>query len=154
MTYLKAVPGVIKRYTGQHSSSEDADDNQQRYFSELLRKPVTLYETVARNTFEPKDRQRSRPDLAPAFAPQVATLSRLGRFNPDTLNLRLTNGPLAGLEIEASAHGSLLALRITVTDLRYFERIAGPRKILESELAALFNRPVTLEVCSATAESE
>ncbi|AZE48333.1 hypothetical protein C4K04_2661 [Pseudomonas chlororaphis] len=154
MTYLRAVPGAIRHYTGQHSSSGDADDHQQRYFNELLRKPVTLAETVARNTYEPRDRQRSRPDLAPAFAPQVATLSRLGRFNPDTLTLRLTNGPLAGLEIEASAHGSLLSLRVTVNDLNYFERIAGPREILESELAALFNRPVTLEVCSATTEPE
>jgi hypothetical protein len=61
---------------------------------------------------------------------------------------------LAGLEIEASAHGSLLSLRVTVNDLNDFERIAGPREILESELVALFNRPVTLEVCRATAEPE
>ncbi|MBV4465836.1 hypothetical protein KVG95_21140 [Pseudomonas sp. SWRI79] len=154
MTYLRAVPGAIRHYTGQHSSSGDADDNQQRYFNKLLQKPVTLPETVTRNTFDPRNRQRSRPDLAPVFAPQVAKLSRLGRFTPDTLTLRLTNGPLAGLEIEASAHGCLLSLRVTVNDLNDFERIAGPREILEGELAALFNRPVTLDICSATAKTE
>lgn len=154
MTYFRAVPVSIRHYTGQHSSSGDADDNHQHYFNELLGKPVTTPETVTRNTFEPRDPQRSRPNLAPALAPQVSTLSRLGRFNPDTLTLRLTNGPLAGLEIEASAHGSLLSLRVTVNDLNDFERIAGPREILESELVALFNRPVTLEVCRATAEPE
>ncbi|AVO60255.1 hypothetical protein C6Q18_20615 [Pseudomonas chlororaphis subsp. piscium] len=68
----------------------------------------------------------------------------LGRRNPGSLDLRLTNGPLAGLEIQASAQASLLCLNIKVTDRDTFERIVGSRGLLENQLVAIFNRPVAL----------
>ncbi|WP_146021952.1 MULTISPECIES: hypothetical protein [unclassified Pseudomonas] len=85
-----------------------------------------------------------RSALAQAFAPATAQLRGLGRRHPGTLDLRLTNGPLAGLEIQASAQASLLSLNIKVADRDTFERIVGTRGSLENQLAAIFNRPVAL----------
>lgn len=92
--------------------------------------------------------------LALELAPYQMHLENLGQFTHNSLSLRLTNGPLAGLEICASAHASTLHLQVRTPDRARFEQIAGSRSALENELARLFNRPIILEVFDAAATTE
>ncbi len=151
MPCLNAVSITTRRCTQPDSSTADADHEQQQDFNNLLKKPRSLHDPITRTALDSADRPRSNFPLTQALAPYITRLRNLGRLNPGTLDLRLTNGPLAGLEIRASTQANILSLLITVADSDTFDRIAGTRVELESELVALFNRPVTLEIQSATA---
>lgn len=98
--------------------------------------------------------QRAHLALALELAPYQTRLTNLGQFAQATLTLRLTNGPLAGLEICATAQTSTLHLQVRTPDRTRFEQIAGSCRALESELARRFNRPIILEVHDAYAATE
>ena len=144
MPCLKALSNPGRHYASYTASDSHAGDEQRRDFDALLN-PAPPRNALA--TPPPLDaawQQRRRSALTQAFAPTIARLRDLGRRNPGTLDLRLANGPLAGLEIQASAQASLLCLTLKIADRDRFERIVGTREALESELAAIFNRPVAV----------
>lgn len=80
--------------------------------------------------------------------------THLDRASLKVLHFRLTNGPLANLEIAARTDGEALSLRVTVPDLQHFERIVGDRKELTSALAQQLDRPVSLEILHADSTAE
>jgi hypothetical protein len=144
MPCLKALSNPARRYAS-HTASDSHSDHQQQWDFDALLNPAPLRNAFA--TPPPRDaawQQHRRSALTQAFTPDITRLRGLGRRYPGALDLRLTNGPLAGLEIQASAQTSLLCLNIKVPDRYTFERIVGTREALESELAAIFNRPVAV----------
>ncbi|MBB6155209.1 hypothetical protein HDC30_002432 [Pseudomonas sp. JAI115] len=98
--------------------------------------------------------QASHWAFALELAPYQGQLEQLGQFSQRSLTLRLTNGPLTGLEICATAQGYTLHLLVRTHDRAGFEHVAGSCRALQSELTQRFNRPVTLEVVDATATTE
>lgn len=144
MPCLKALANPSRRHTSHNECDTHSNHEQQRDFDALLN---PIFPRRAPFTPPPLDaawQQRLRSALTQAFAPDIIQLRSLGRRYPGTLALRLTNGPLAGLEIQASAQASLLCLNIKIADRDTFERIVGTREVLANELEAVFNRPVTL----------
>lgn len=121
--------------TNQRESDQDAD----RRFAALLSEP-------------PQPCGVAMPALPAPHAMEIRT--RLDRAKLEVLQFRLTNGPLANLEIEARTDGEALSLRVTVPDLQHFERIVGCRKQLASALAQQFDRPVSLEILHADSTAE
>ena len=131
------------RRCASHTASESHSDHQQQHDFDALLNPAPPRNALA--TPPPPEaawQQRRGSALTQAFAPDITRLRGLGRRHPGTIELRLTNGLLAGLEIQASAQNSLLCLTLKIADRDSFERIVGTREALESELAAIFNRPV------------
>lgn len=96
----------------------------------------------------------SEPPRPGGVAMPAPLRTRSGRARLEVLHFRLTNGPLADLEIEARTDGEALSLRVTVRDLQHFERTVGDRKQLASALAQQFARPVLLEVLHADSTAE
>ncbi|MGF6401580.1 hypothetical protein ABH905_005246 [Pseudomonas frederiksbergensis] len=146
MTYLKNLSAPLWRYTPHNPSDPHTSHEQQRDFEAFLNPPPpkNMFQTPL--PLDDAGQQNLRPALAQAFAPDITRLRSLGRTCPGPLDLRLTNGPLAGLEIRASAQADLLRLSIKVPERSTFERIVGTRATLEVELVAIFNRPVALEL--------
>ncbi|BBE08763.1 Putative uncharacterized protein [Mycoavidus cysteinexigens] len=140
--------GIPRRTTGDTLHDEDQPDAQ-HCFEALLHAPVS-------HACAPQDAASDPPASAPPYplhksaeAHFVATARSL-RKNLETLHLRLTNGPLAGLEISACAHGPQVALSVQVPDKQQFERAVGQLEECQAELARLFDHSVTLEVRDAT----
>lgn len=144
MPCLKALSNPSRRYTSHTACDAHSDHEQQRDFDALLNPAPPRNAPFIPPPLDAARQQLLCSALAQAFAPDITRLRSLGRRAPGTLDLRLTNGPLAGLEIQASAQTSLLCLNIKVPDRDTFERIVGTREALESELQAVFNRPVAL----------
>ncbi|KAA5839288.1 hypothetical protein F2A38_20705 [Pseudomonas chlororaphis] len=144
MPCLKALSSPSRRDTSHIACDPRPDHQQQRDFDALLNPATPRSIPSTPSALEAAWPRHPRSALAQAFAPAIAQLRGLGRRHPGTLDLRLTNGPLAGLEIQASAQASLLSLNIKVADRDTFERIVGTRGSLENQLAAIFNRPVAL----------
>ncbi|MCX8565595.1 MAG: hypothetical protein ON057_000322 [Glomeribacter sp. 1016415] len=146
---LKTGTRSIPRRTGCNTSHDESQSDAQQHFEALLYEPVS--HACAAQMVE-SDPPANAPPYAPnesAEAHFVAPHSALSRTF-DTLRLRLTNGPLAGLEISACAYGPEVALCVQVTDKQQFERAVGPLEKCQAELARLFDHPVTLEVHDAT----
>ncbi|AZE50012.1 hypothetical protein C4K04_4348 [Pseudomonas chlororaphis] len=144
MPCLKALSSPSRRDTSYIACDPRPDHEQQRDFDALLNPATPGSVPSTPPALEAAWPRHPRSALAQAFAPDIAQLRGLGRRHPGTLDLRLTNGPLAGLEIRASAQASLLYLNIKVADRDTFERIVGTRGLLENQLAEIFNRPVAL----------
>lgn len=144
MPCLKALSNPSRRDTSHIACDPRPDHEQQRDFDALLNPEPPRRLASTPPALEAAWPRHPRSALAQALAPDIAQLRGLGRRNPGSLDLRLTNGPLAGLEIQASAQASLLCLNIKVADRDTFERIVGSRGLLENQLAAILNRPVAL----------
>lgn len=146
MPGLKPLLPLLGRYTPSNPDDvHPAPEHQYQHDFEVLlnrRPPSPMSQPPLDDARQP----HLRAILAQAFAADLKRLRTLGRTCPGTLNLRMTNGPLAGLEIRASAHANLLYLCITVAERGTFERIFGTHAALETELLTLFNRPVALEL--------
>lgn len=131
---------------GSDAQQHDAY-NQQRRFAALLRQPA------ARGTSAASERRR-RDDVhflmqAIASSPHFIVLPSSSRVAVDTLHLRLTNGPFAGLEIAAHSSGETLILRVRVNDLRRFEDTLGSHVQLTATLSELCKCPIIVEVQDA-----
>lgn len=125
------------------------DERQQQAFQQWFAPPTPP---------EPSDLDAfSHPPhqvLTLELVPYQARLESLGQFSHSRLTLRLTNGPLAGLEISAWAQGSLLHLQVRTCDPQQFAQLAGTVPALEKDLTQRFKRPITLEVRDACAPTE
>lgn len=144
MPCLKALSSPRRHYASYTASDSHSDHQQQRDFDALLNPTPPRDALAAPPPLDVAGQQHRRSALSQSFAPDIILMRGLGRRHPSTLELRLTNGPLAGLEIRASAQDSLLCLALKIANRDSFERIVGTREALESELAAIFNRPVTV----------
>lgn len=152
MPCLKTLSSPLRHYTPHSTADAYAKHEQQRDFSALLN-PSRPKHVLSLRHLHDTGQPRLRSALAQAFAPDITRLDSLGRGYPGTLDLRLTNGPLAGLEIRASARDNLFCLTVKVVDRDTFEHIAGTHAVLESELIAVFNRPVALTLQHPNGES-
>ncbi|CAI8756314.1 hypothetical protein [Pseudomonas zeae] len=132
--------------------AQTQDEERQRQAFQRWLTPPPQQDHSATEVDTPSE--RTQLVLALELLPYQTTLEQLGQFNQSRLTLRLTNGPLAGLEICATAQGSLLHLQARTPDPMRFEQMIGVRSALENELAERFNRPVTLEIIDATAKTE
>ncbi|UWF51852.1 hypothetical protein NYP20_13170 [Pseudomonas sp. N3-W] len=144
MPCLKALSNSARHYASHTACDSHAGHEQQRDFDALLKPALPRNAFATPPTLDAAWQQHRRSALTQAFTPDITRLRGLGRRYCGALDLRLTNGPLAGLEIQASAQTSLLCLNIKVPDRNAFERTVGTREALESELAAIFNRPVAV----------
>jgi hypothetical protein len=73
-----------------------------------------------------------------------------GRFDTDALKVRLTNGPLAGSEVEAYRYGGHVSLHVRAassTPLHGVERPSAAK--LAAELSKQLGLPVSVEYCDA-----
>ncbi|WP_426817395.1 hypothetical protein ACP3TC_01825 [Winslowiella sp. 2C04] len=70
------------------------------------------------------------------------------------LRWRLTNGPLAGLEIEACYRNDDMSVRLRTQDLEPLLRRMGSARQLEQQLATQFNCHVTVEINDADRAAE
>jgi hypothetical protein len=127
------------------------DERQRQAFQQWLTAPPRP-DNLAFDDAPPS--QQAHLALVLALAPYQRPLEQLGQFSHSSLSLRLLNGPLAGLEICATAQGCALHLLVRLPNRVRFEEIAGACRTLESALARQFNRPVTLEVDDAPTATE
>lgn len=65
---------------------------------------------------------------------------------PDSIQLRLTQGPLSGMEIHAALESGALKLRLSVADQRRLDKLTANSKRLASVLEDILDCPVVLEV--------
>ncbi|AUH50641.1 hypothetical protein CXB49_07405 [Chromobacterium sp. ATCC 53434] len=70
------------------------------------------------------------------------------------MRLRLTNGPLAGLELEAECHGVELLIKLRSHELQACRHAFGSASELESMLSQQFDRPVLIEVIDANSPAK
>lgn len=150
MPCLMTLSTAPRRPPAQQPAKTQDDERQRQAFQQWLTPP--LNDSPASNSETPS--QRAHRALALELAPYQTQLENLGQFTYTTMTLRLTNGPLADLEICATAQASTLYLQVRTPDRARFEQIAGSCRALESELARRFNRPVNLEVHDASAATE
>ncbi|MHC8403435.1 hypothetical protein ACYZTX_29410 [Pseudomonas sp. MDT1-17] len=142
---------AARRPPAQQFARTQDDERQRQAFQQWL-KPAPLNDSPAPSEQTPS--QRAHQALTLELEPYQTHLTNLGQFAQATLTLRLTNGPLAGLEICATVQTSTLHLQVRTPDRARFEQIAGSCRALESELARRFNRPIILEVHDASAATE
>ncbi|CAI1237071.1 hypothetical protein [Serratia quinivorans] len=67
---------------------------------------------------------------------------------------RITNGPLAGMTIDASSDEIGLHIRLHGDDRQRLQQVFGPQGTLEEKLSAQLNRTVTLEVFHAVSPNQ
>lgn len=149
MLSLKTGSRLIPHRTRGDTLHDEGQADAQHRFEALLYGPVSA----------PGAAQAVASDLPASAPPQAPTESGEAHFvtaphslhkNLETLHLRLTNGPLAGLEISACAHGPEVALSVQVPDKQKFACAVGQLEECQTELTRLFDHPVTLEVHDAT----
>ncbi len=143
MFILKSAPhSMAKADTGESSQQGNGEDNRRR-FAALLR-PVA--------PIDDQDIQGTSPATAPSTGTEVpiAAPTRPG----DMLHLRLTNGPCAGLEIEASERDGQLHVRLSAPNAERLEQALQGRTRLETELNTMFGRPITLELGNAASANQ
>lgn len=132
--------------------SSPQDDERQRHAFLRWLSPPPPADNLAPDDDTPSS--SAHQVLALELVPYQAQLEHLGQFSQSTVTLRLTNGPLAGLEVCATALADTLHLQVRAPDRARFEQVAGSSRDLEIHLAQRFNRPVTLEVVDAFAATE
>lgn len=149
MLLLKTGARSLPRRTTGDTLHDEGQPDAQHRFEALFYAPVAP--ACAAQTVE-SDQAASAPPQQPkeSDAARFVAAPHSRHKNLEALHLRLTNGPLAGLEISACAHGPQVALCVQVPDREKFERAVGQLEECQAELARLFDHPVTLEVRDAT----
>lgn len=143
----------LRRTIGRTSYDTDRDESHtddHRHFERLLAPPSSTprpsVSIAATATLATVDNGRP-PPACPSCAPPNQAMLR--HSSPNSLRLRLTNGPLAGLDIESSRHANGLLIRLRAHDLEPFQRQIGSAQRLTQLLTQQFDRPITVEVLDA-----
>lgn len=133
-----AVHSMAKADTSESFQQGNSEDNRRR-FAALLR-PAT-------SDADHDILQSPSPAFAssPCAKAPIAMATRPG----DMLHLRLTNGPCAGLEIEATERNGQLHVRLIASNAEQLEHTLRGRRRVETELNTIFGRPITLEFSHA-----
>ncbi|OHX10905.1 hypothetical protein [Chromobacterium sphagni] len=160
---MDIFPSHLRRYASQMDDDArhgPSDQHDERHFAALM----------AAAEAQP-DPQRQRPgagawtDFAASLAgprlsagrsasAQEQPASQSAANKLDHLRLRLTNGPLAGLELEAECHGIELLIKLRSLDLQACRHAFGSAAELEHMLSQQFDRPVQIEVIDANSPAK
>lgn len=152
MPCLMSYYTIPKRQLALPAIPAPDDDRQRQEFHKWFKLPLTS-DAPEQETHLGSSPPPQSLALTLELAAYKMHLINLGQFAQKTLILKLTNGPMAGLEISATAQANTLLLQVRTTDPARFEQIAGSRAALQIQLARLFDRPVTLEIGDANTAS-
>lgn len=154
MPYVKTAFGITRRFALPSTRGEYANPEEQKEFNELLKKVEPSWEVLTRSSALSKSSTRHKDTLTQNLGYYPKHVRSLSRLSIETLDLKLINGPLAGMEIRACVQGDVLSLNISVVDRYAFDSFIGSQESLEKELSALFNRTVSLEIRSAATKTQ
>ncbi|AAQ60275.1 hypothetical protein [Chromobacterium violaceum] len=155
---MDIFPLHLRRYASQMDDNTHhgpSDEHDEKHFAALMAAAETQ-----------PDPQRQRPNAgawidfvtstagprlsaSQSTSAQEQPLPQAAANKLDHLRLRLTNGPLAGLELEAECHGIELLIKLRSLDLQACRHAFGSASELECMLSQQFDRPVQIEVIDA-----
>jgi hypothetical protein len=137
------------------------DADEQRHFRALFYESAASADSPWPGSNEQEgSRQRATPSSSRADVRESADCENgmpefdaSGRFDLDELKVRLTNGPLAGWEIEACRCGGLVSIRVRASSLALGNTPPPTPAALARDLSAQLGLPVSVEYCDAPAPS-
>lgn len=149
----------LSRRSTQEPSGRHADPRDARSFRALLEDPALLLDGAPQALPPPLTSAPTPPAAGQATAAVPAASVRAaavretalpppsaGALDAQTLEMRVSQGPLAGLRVQMSLQGARLALRMDAPPSALSERLQRGRAPLAAALSAALGVDVALEV--------
>ncbi|NMP26467.1 hypothetical protein GW590_06245 [Rahnella sp. SAP-1] len=130
--------------SGRESEHQASDEQDKRRFAALLAIPAAV-ENRGYSLSDERAGQRAQCEEG-SDTRLLQQLFRQPSAATAWLQWRLTNGPLAGLEIAACCIGDELHLRLKSQDLQKLHQALGSARQLQQQLSQQFSRQVMVEV--------
>ncbi|MDM5065516.1 hypothetical protein OB934_22435 [Aeromonas salmonicida] len=146
--------------SGSHQNDADhpaSPGDEQRQFETLMARPPV---TAPRRAADAGDGRASGTAVPLPAAGDSDVMDglpaqfRRANLRFSRMHWRITNGPLAGMSIEASSDETGLHIHLRDGDVARLQRAFGAPETLADVLSARLNRPVTLEVSYAASPTE
>ncbi|KOC87782.1 hypothetical protein [Winslowiella iniecta] len=145
--------GVSQQGAEEHHPSEEQDKQRFASLLGLSPKKRDSSSTIAGNRGSDTRNKTFHWEGANGL-PMTVDLKLKNALTSSWLRWRLTNGPLAGLEIEACRQSDEMAIRLRAEDLAQLLKRLGSASQLEQQLSRQFNCHVKVEMSHAHSGAE